>query len=293
MSFKNGLQKKGGKMAKCLVLGGAGFIFSHTADKLIKEGHEVTIVDNLLTGDMANVNKKAKFFLADTRDQSIGQYFKGIDWVFMGAAVARTQWTVDEPMVAHDINITGTLNCLIAARDAGVKRFVFASSCIVHAPNTPYYVTKKTGEEYMNIFKKLYGLSTISLRYGNTYGSLRQSEKGPAINVLASLRKSLRDDGYLYLTGDGEQSRDFIHVNDIVRANLLAAKSDANGTFDICTGVNTSMNEVAKYFKCKVKHVADRPGDAKHLIQDPDKAKSELGFQSKIPFNYNSIKVYL
>ncbi len=282
-------------MTNYLVLGGAGFIGSHFVDKLIELGHSVKIIDSLLTGDMANVNPKAEFILGDIRDKKIGKHFKNIDICVNFAANARTQLSVQNPVMDMEINIGGTLNILLAARDNGVKRFVHSSSCIIYAPFTPYYVSKLASEEYTKIFAKIYGLSTIALRYSNVYGSLRQSEKGSHINALASLRKTKRETGRIWITGDGTQTRQWSHVKDVCRANLLAAQSTETGMFDVCTGVNTSMNEVAKYFDCPVDFVPLPPGDAKDLsiTQDPKPAWEKLGYKSEIPFNLESMKVYL
>jgi UDP-glucose 4-epimerase len=262
---------------KAFVTGVAGFVGSHLADRLIALGYEVVGIDNLLTGSMENVNPQVFFYNRDINDDNT-DLMRGCDVVFHLAAIARTQWCIDNPKLAHKTNATGTLNVLMNAKSAGVKRFVHSSSCIVYVPTTPYYVSKMAAENYVTIFPELYGMSTIALRYSNIYGSLRQSEKGPAINAIASLRKSKRETGRIWITGDGEQSRDFIHVDDVVRANILASKSLKTGWYDICTGKQTSMNEIASYFDCPIDYVEERQGDVKHLVQSPDRAKEELGF---------------
>lgn len=280
---------------KILITGGAGFIGSHLADYLIERGHYVLGIDNFETGDRVNINPKMDFHEADIRAKDIDVYFKNIDWVFHEAANARTQLSVEDPQFDMENNIQGTLNVLLASRDNKVKRFVYASSCIVYAPNTPYYVSKQAGEEYTKVFEKCYGMSTVALRYSNVYGSLRQSEKGSNINALASLRKTKRETGRIWITGDGTQTRQWSHVEDICRANLLAAESNEKGMFDICTGVNTSMNEIAEYFSCPIDYVPLPPGDARHLSkgQDPKPAELKLGYKSEIPLDYKSLKVYL
>ena len=280
---------------KCLITGCAGFIGSHLADYLIQEGHYVLGIDNFSTGDIKNVNRKVDFLEMDILNDSVGYMLEGVDWVFHTAANARTQMSVDDPWFDMENNIQGTLKMLIKAREAKVKRFVYSSSCIINAPNTPYYVSKQAGEEYTKVFQKCYGLSTIALRYSNVYGSLRQSEKGSHINAIASLRKTKRDTGRIWITGQGTQTRQWSHVNDVCRANLLAAQSDEIGMFDICTGVNTSMNEVAKYFDCPIDYVPLPPGDAKDLSenQDPKPAEEKLGYKFEIPFDKKSMEVYL
>lgn len=282
---------------KILITGVAGFIGSHLADYLIDQGHTVYGIDNFLTGDKLNINPKVKFSKVDIRNKiKMSHLFKktgNLDWVFHLAAIARTPWTIDDPILANDINITGTLNVLMASKESRVKKVIFASSNIVYAQNTPYRVTKLTGEMYMGTFDKFYGLPTLSLRFSNVYGSLRQSEKGPAINCIASMRKSKRENGYIWITGDGKQSRDFTHVLDIAEACYKAAKSDVRGVeIDICTGINTSINQIAGYFNCKVKHVKDRAGDIKHIFQNPKNARMLLGFQAKRKLE-NNISVYL
>jgi UDP-glucose 4-epimerase len=282
---------------KAFVTGVAGFVGSHLADYLLEKGYEVSGLDDLSTGDMSNVNPKVKFYKADIRNLETLKTIFDIekpDYVFHEAANCRTMVSVDDPRYNNDVNITGTLNVMLAARDSGVKKLVQASSCIIYAMNTPYAVGKMAAELYGNVFTKIYNLPVVSLRYSNVYGSIRQSEKGSYANAIASLRKTKRETGRIWITGDGEQTRDWSHVLDVTRANVLAAENDATGVFDICTGIQTSMNEVAKYFDCPIDHVEDRPGDAKKLgDQDPFPALEAFGYKYEIPFNYESMKAYL
>ncbi len=264
-----------------IVFGGAGFIGSHMTDLLIAEGHEVTVVDNLLSGYMENVNHKAKFIKADIRYLTdIKPLVEGADGVFVYAAIARTPWCIEDPILCHDTNVTGTLNILTACRIAGVKRVVLSSSNVVYAFETPYRASKLMVELYAETFNKMYGQNIVCLRYSNVYGK-RQSEEGPSPNVFAALRKSKKEHGKLFITGDGEQSRDYTHVSDIVQGGLLAMKSDYKGVVDLCTGTNVSLNEVAKYFDCPVEYIPERAGDIKHIIQDPKPAKELLGWEAK------------
>jgi UDP-glucose 4-epimerase len=284
-------------MSKVVITGIAGFIGSHLADYLIDQGHSVVGIDNLSTGDEKNVNPQAVLHIADIRNFDQIRTILSIekpDWVFHEAANARTFLSVADPLLNDEINIRGTLHMLLAAKEMGVKRFVFASSCIVNAPNTPYYVSKLAAEEYVRIFHTLYGFSTISLRYSNVYGSLRQSEKGASINALASLHKSKRETGRIWITGDGTQARDWTHVYDICRANLLAAESDTTGVLDICTGIETNMNEIAAYFSCPIDYVPAENGDAKCLSdkQDWEKAWKKIGYKYEIPLNEASLEPY-
>lgn len=278
---------------KILITGVAGFIGSHLADYFIERGHEVVGIDNLLTGSVENINKKVFFIEQDIRNyKHIEMYFQNADWVFHEAAIARTPWTIDDPTLCHDTNVTGTFNVLKASLEHDVKRVVIASSNIVYAANTPYKASKLATEQYAKVFNDTYGLSTICLRYSNVYGSLRQSEQGPAVNCIASLRKSKRENGYIWITGDGEQTRQFTHIDDICRANELAVKSKHIEPLDICTGEPMTMNSIAKLFKCPIQHVEERRGDVKHIDQSPVKAFTFLKFKAKVPFK-KGIQVYL
>lgn len=267
---------------KYAVFGGAGFIGSHMTDLLVKEGHEVRVIDNLLSGYMENVNHEAEFIKADIRNLTdIMPLVQGMDGVFVYAAIARTPWCIDDPILCHETNVTGTINILSACRSAGVKRVVLSSSNVVYAFETPYRASKLMVELYAEVFNKMYDQSVVCLRYSNVYGK-RQSEEGPSPNVFAALRKSKKENGKLYITGDGEQSRDYTHVSDIVRGGLLAMNADYKGVVDLCTGNNVSLNEVAKYFDCPVEYIPERAGDVKHIIQDPKPAKELLGWEAKV-----------
>jgi UDP-glucose 4-epimerase len=266
---------------KCLVTGVAGFVGSHLADHLVELGHEVTGVDNLARGNMAHVNRGVKFRRADIRSPYAASCLDGIDWVFHTAAVSTTPWAVRNPVECNSINVDGTLNLLEAARKHGVSRFVFSSSNIVYAAPTAYKVSKLAAEGYCEAYAHLYGLSTVCLRYSNVFGSLRQNPE----NCIASMRLSAKARGFIEVTGDGEQSRDFTNVEDVCRANVLAAaQANVTGHLDICTGINRTMNDVAGMFGVPVKHVGDRPGDIKHIRQNPGRAKDDLGFIPRVPF---------
>lgn len=274
---------------KILVTGAAGFLGSHIVDRLLELGHQVVGIDDLLTGSPENIaqnkgNPSFEFFPFDIRDraQMNATMRDGIEAVIHTAAIARTPWTVEDPILSHDVNATGTLNLLEAARHSGVKRFIHSSSCIVYVPNTPYYVSKLCAEEYVLLYQKLYGLSTIALRYQNLYGT-RQSEEPPHPNVFAALRASKKKSGRLFITGDGEQTRDYTHVSDAVEANMLALqRDDVHGAYDICRGEGVSLNEAAKYFDCPIEYIPERVGDVKHLLGNPAPAAEALGFVAKV-----------
>lgn len=247
---------------KYLVTGGAGFIGSHLTDALVEEGHSVAVIDNLSTGKKSQVNKKAKFIKVDIRDlKKIKPFFRGVDKVFHLAARARIQPSIQNPAPTFDSNVAGTLNVLLAARDVGVKRIIYSASSSSYGDQdtlplqeemplrfkNPYALSKYVGEELCRLFSNLYGIETVSLRYFNVYG-LRQLTVGAYATVIGIFLKQVREGKPLTIVGDGNIQRDFTHVSDVVKANLLAAKSPKVGkgeVINIGTGKNYSINEVA------------------------------------------------
>jgi len=267
---------------KYIVTGGAGFIGSHLVDQLIKDGHHVRIIDNLLSGNSNYINPSADFINADICEISnIDNYFSGYDGIFHLAAIARTPWCIDDPILCYKTNVLGTLNILELARKYGIKRVVMTSSNVVYAFMTPYRSSKEALEQLGKVYTDMYGISVICLRNSNVYGQ-RQSELGPSPNVFSALRKSKRENGHITITGDGEQTRDFTHVSDIVNGHILAMKNNYNGVLDLCTGVNHSLNTVAKIFNIPIKYIEERPGDIKHIIQDPIPSFNILGWKAQI-----------
>jgi len=267
---------------KYIVTGGAGFIGSHLTDSLIQNGDSVIVLDNLLSGFEKNINKDALFYNCDIRNlDSMKDYFKNVDGVFHLAAIARTPWCVEDPILAYQTNVIGTLNVLEACRINSIKRVVMTSSNVIYAAWTPYRSSKEALESLAKVYNTMYGLSVVCLRNSNVYGS-RQSELGPSPNVFSALRKSKRDNGFIEISGDGTQSRDFTHVSDIVKGHICAMNTDVIGEFDLCTGINHSLNDVARYFNCDVKYIAERPGDIKHIVQDPRPAEDNLKWKAEI-----------
>jgi len=264
-----------------VVTGGAGFIGSHLVDRLIVLGHEVDVIDNLLSGCRANINTQARFHERDITDiTQISDIIAGADGVYHLAAIARTPWCIDDPLLCYKTNVLGSLNVLEAARQGGVHRVVMTSSNVVYAFMTPYRSSKEALEGIAKVYTDMYGLSVVCLRNSNVYGQ-RQSELGPSPNVFSALRKAKREQGKLLITGDGLQSRDFTHVSDIVTGHILAmAKPEVTGVYDLCTGVNHTLNEVATYFNAPIEYIAERPGDVKHIIQDPKPAQEALAWQA-------------
>ena len=285
-------------MANYLVVGGAGFIGSHVVDELIKNGHKVTVLDNLSTGKKANLNPKAKFIKADiTKLEKIRPAFKNVDGVFHLAALPRVQLSIDHPAKTHAANVNGTLNVLLAARDAKVKRIVYSASSSAYGdsqelplretaiprPMSPYGLQKYIGEEYCRLFAKLYGMETVSLRYFNVYGP-RMADTGAYLSVIKTFLKQRATDTRLTITGDGEQTRAFTHVSDVVRANLLAMASKKIGQGEVIntgSGQNYSVNYVAKLVGGPVKFIASRI-EPKHSQADHSLAQKLLGWEPKI-----------
>jgi len=277
---------------KYIITGGAGFIGSHLVDSLIRDGHDTIVLDNLLSGNEKYINPKATFYNCDIRFlENIEKYFDGVDGVFHLAAIARTPWCIENPILAYETNVMGTLNVLEASRKNKIKRVVLTSSNVVYAFWTPYRSSKESLEMLAKVYNDMYGLSVICLRNSNVYGQ-RQSEIGPSPNVFSALRKSKREKGYIEITGDGTQSRDFTHVYDIVEGHICAMNSNVVGEVDLCTGKNYTLNDIAVYFNCDVKYLDERPGDVKHIFQDPMPALKKINWKAKISLECGMIDFF-
>ena len=265
-----------------IVTGGCGFIGSHMVDKLISLGYNVIVIDNLLSGNINNLNNKAIFENADITNfnllKNIVDKYHHIDGIFHFAAIARTPWCIDDPLLCYNTNVIGTINILEIARIYNIKRVVLSSSNVVYAFLTPYRTSKEALEGLALTYNKMYNLSVIALRYSNVYGK-RQSETGPSPNVFAAFRKSKNELGKLIITGDGTQTRNYTHVSDIVNGNLLSMFNDYCGIIDLCTGKSIPLNYAATFFNCPIEYIEDRPGDVKHIIQSPDDAFNILGWK--------------
>ncbi|MAF14281.1 MAG: LPS biosynthesis protein WbpP [Parcubacteria group bacterium] len=283
---------------KSLVTGGAGFIGSNCVDALIDKGHEVIIIDNLSTGKKENINSKAKFIEADiTNLEEIKPHFEGVDYVFHFAALPRVQVSIEDPISTHNININGTLNVLLAARDAKVKRLVYSASSSAYgdndqmplqedflpAPMSPYGLHKYVGEHYARLFSLLYGLETVSLRYFNAYGP-RMAFEGSYFTVVATFLLQKKQGKILTIVGDGNQTRDFTYVGDIVNANIAAATSTKVGkgeVINIGAGKNYSVNEIAKRIGGETTNIDPRI-EPKDTLADNTKAKELLDWQPEV-----------
>ena len=287
---------------KCLVTGGAGFIGSHLVDRLIKEGHRVVIIDDLSTGKKENLNSKAKFYKIDICSSKISQIFKKEkpEIIFHYAAQIDVRKSVENPVEDAKINILGTLNILENCKKYKVKKFIFASTggaiygetdiiptSETHPgqPLSPYGIAKLVAEKYLNYYYKVFGLPFLSLRLANVYGP-RQNSKGEA-GVVAIFCDEMLSGRQPIINGDGKQTRDFVCLEDVVYANILALKQNKSGIFNIGTAKETSVNEIFKKIKnltksnCKEIHGPAKPGEQKRSCLDYSKAKRELGWQPK------------
>lgn len=296
-------------MAVFLVTGGAGFIGSHLAEALVKRGERVRVLDNFMTGkgeNMAPFLDRIEFIEGDIRDEATcRRAMAGVEFVLHQAALPSVPRSVEDPLLADAINVRGTLNLLVAARDAGVRSFVFASSSSVYGDDpelpkregregrllSPYAATKLAGENYAQLFHRLYGLRTISLRYFNVFGPRQDPQSQYAAVIPLFITKVLRGEQPT-IFGDGEQSRDFTYVENIVEANLLAAWSDRGGgeVLNIACGERMTVNGLLEAVNAvlgrtvEAVHVDPRPGDIRHSTADIAKARRVLGFEPRVPF---------
>lgn len=281
-----------------LVTGGAGFIGSNIVDELVRQGHKVSVIDNLSTGNKRYLNPRAKFYKRDIRDfKSIKPLFRGIDGVFHLAAQPRIQPSIINPAESFSNNVLGTFNVLLAARDNKVKKFVYSASSsaygdqkklplredMVPGSKNPYALFKYMGEEMAHLFHKLYGLPIVCLRYFNVYGE-RQSVSGAYATAIGIFLKQKKDKEPLTIVGSGNQRRDFTYVKDVVRANILAMRSAkaVGHCINIGSGKNYSVNEVAKMIDKKHVFIPPRSGESRVTLADNSKAKKLLGWKSRV-----------
>ena len=289
-----------------VVTGGAGFIGSHIVDELVELGYHVIVIDDISTGRLENIEhllkkRNLEFFRGSVTDQALLQRrFSGVDYVFHQAAISSVPASIDNPSAVHEVNATGTLNVLLAARDNQVKKVVYASSASVYGdspnlpvqesmmpnPQSPYAVSKLAGEYYCHVFSTVYHLATVCLRGFNIYGP-RQNSDSEYAAVIPKFIKYVSDGKSPVIFGDGEQTRDFMFVKDIVAANILAAQSDATGIFNIGQGESTSLNQLTRLIlrlmgrdDIKPIYEKERVGDIKHSLADITRART-LGYTPK------------
>jgi UDP-glucose 4-epimerase len=269
---------------KCLVTGVAGFIGSHLADRLVELGADVYGIDNMYSGYYKNINDKVKFTQFDFTDrEAVLEYFDVIrpEYVFHLGAWSRMPMCLEDPLGAYQNNVIGSLNILEQSRKYGVKKVVLSSSCIVYGEETPYKATKVAMEDAAKVYRTMYGLPTTCFRYANVYGT--RQEVGMDSAMFAMLKDSLNKNGYVTIFGDGEQTRDWVHVDDICRANIHFMESDFEGEIDIATGRSISLNQIIDILGVPAKYIEKRKGDALHISLDPEPAK-KLGYETTIKF---------
>lgn len=296
-------------MATYLVTGGAGFIGSHIAGRLVKEGNVVKVLDNFCTGkreNLAGFLDKVELIEGDIRDVNLlPGVMKGVDYVLHQAALRSVPKSVEDPASYNEVNVTGTLNVLLAARQARVKRVVFASSSSVYGETdefpekenqelkviSPYAATKLAGETYCRVFAKIYGLETVSLRYFNVFGPRQDPTSQYAAVIPIFIMKMLKEESP-QVHGDGEQSRDFTYVDDVGQVNVLSCTQPniAGEVFNVAGGGCVSVLDIVKELnqimgkKIKPEFTPPRRGDVKQTWADMTKSKKLMDYQPEIKF---------
>lgn len=283
-----------------LVTGGAGFIGSHLVEALLIRGDRVRILDDFSTGKEENVPAGIEVLRASVADQgAVAKACQGVEGIFHLAAYPNVQFSIEYPRETNEVNLTGTLNVLLAARDAGVKRVVYSASSAAYGdqetmplqeelkpnPKSPYGLQKYVGEEYCRMASLFFGVETVSLRYFNVYGP-RLSFKGAYVTVIAVFLKQHAAGAPLTITSDGTQTRDFVYIDDVVQANLLAMETREVGkgeVINIGTGVSRSVNEIAQRIGGPTVNIAPRvePHDT---LADVRRAKRLLGWAPSVVF---------
>jgi len=293
--------------SKYLVTGGAGFIGSHLVENLVKQGHDVRVLDNFLTGKRENIVEfldKIDLIEGDIRDlNTCMQAVEGVDFVLHQAALPSVPRSIEDPVLTNEINIKGTLNLLLASKQNNVQRFVFASSSSVYGddeilpkregaegvPLSPYAVTKLVGEKYCQVFSRVFGLSTISLRYFNIFGP-RQDPYSQYAAVIPLFITRIIQGERPAIFGDGEQSRDFTYVANIVEANRLAIEAPeiSGEVINAACGNKTTVNQLFEHIRQNLQkdidpiHQDPRPGDIRHSFADITRAQEVLKYEPKI-----------
>jgi len=284
---------------KILVTGGAGFIGSHLVDQLIEKGYQVKVIDNLSTGSKENLNKEAEFFNLDIREfEKIDPVFRDVDYVFHLAAIPRVPISVEDPINTSHVNILGTVNVFKAALNC--KRVVFASSSSVYGnqktlplreemipnPLSPYGLQKQVGEQFASMFTELYNLPVVCLRFFNVYGPRVDFDSDYSL-VLGKFLKQYSQGNSLTVYGDGEQTRGFCFVKDVVKANIqamLSEKIKGGEVINVGSERSVSINRLTKLIGGKVDYLPPRKGDPLHTKADITLAKELLDWSPKVDF---------
>jgi UDP-glucose 4-epimerase len=287
---------------KVLVTGGAGFIGSHLVDRLIQEGHEVVVVDNLSTGKRRNLNRAARFFKLDIQSWRIERVFRNErpNLVMHLAAQMDVRKSVEDPIFDAQVNVLGTLNVLQQAVKHGVRKVVFSSSggaiygeqetypapeSHVTRPLSPYGISKLCGEQYLSYYQRVNGLQVVSLRYANVYGP-RQDPDGEA-GVVAIFIQKLLNNEQAVVNGNGRQTRDFVYVDDVVEANLAVMGQETQGTYNVGTGEETSINDLLRILvnhtnsPCKEIHGPAKHGEQVRSAIDSSKLRQDLSWDPR------------
>lgn len=292
---------------RCLVTGGCGFIGSHIAEELVKQGHSVGVYDNLSSGFVRNIDRfrdKVEFAEADIRDRPrLRAAMEGVECVFHEAALVSVFDSIERPLDNNEINITGTLNVLVAAREAGVRKVIMAASAAAYGnnpdlpkdesmcpePESPYGVAKVADEHYMGVFSRLYGVETVALRYFNVYGP-RQNPSSMYSGVISKFVDVIQRGENPVVFGDGKQTRDFVFVKDVVQANLLgmsAALAGKETLINIGTSRQTSLLDLLDCLHVVTGREFDvefrpaRAGDIRHSVADIGRARKVLGYSPR------------
>ena len=287
--------------SKSIITGGAGFIGSNLTDHLVRIGHKVVVLDNFVSGKKSNIShhskKKVKIVKIDISDsEKLSKYFKGADYVFHLAALAQIIPSIKNPKKYFKNNVNGTLNVLEAAKKEKIKKFIYAasSSCYGNPKKfptsekdqidlkNPYAATKFIGEELVMRYATLYKMPNISFRFFNVYGP-RLSTSGQYSAVMGNFLSQTKSKKALTIVGDGKQTRDFIHVDDLANAFIKVIKSKlVNKIYNLGSGKSTSINTVAKIFRGKRKHIAIRPGEPRTSLAKITKLKKDINWKPKI-----------
>lgn len=296
-------------MAQYLVTGGAGFIGSHIVERLVKDGHNVRVIDNFTSGKRANIapfGSRVEVFEGDIRSrEDCRRACTGVEVVFHLAAMPSVPRSVADPVTTHETNVNGTFNLLMAARDAKCRRVVYSASSSAYGnlpdlpkretacpkPLSPYAVHKLVGEQYCHAFTCCYGLETIALRYFNVFGPRQDPKSEYAAAIPAFVSAVLRNEAPT-VYGDGEQTRDFTFVDNVVHANMLAAKAPhtAGESVNIACGERVSVNQIIREINALLgrnltpKYVPERAGDVKHSLADISLAHQLIGYAPQITF---------
>lgn len=287
---------------KILITGGAGFIASHIQDAYIAAGHEVAVVDNLVSGNKRNLNSQAKFYEEDINSPKIQEIFKSFkpDLVNHHAAQMDVRRSVSDPSYDAQVNVLGFINLLEAAKNNGVSKFIFASSGgaiygeqdyfpadekHLRKPASPYGLTKLVGEEYLALYERLYGIQHVALRYANIYGP-RQNPHGEA-GVVAIFCQKLLAGQIPVINGDGKQTRDYVFVSDIVKANVTALNPQLTGIYNIGTGLESDVNDLADILaklagKGHFEHGPAKAGEQRRSVIDASQASKILNWKPEV-----------